>query len=95
MLQLLSMLDPGIVVTMGLCGFISARLSIFHLYMGTLIPLLKIPMGKWLWSLFPGPVARLRRTMVGLIVGSIQFDFLELRLLPNGVVNNGIGRLLR
>ena len=37
-----------LVVTLGTCGFITVRLSIFRTDLGTSMPLLKLMMGKWL-----------------------------------------------
>ena len=88
MLQLFTLLNSGIVVMMGPCGFISVQLSIFHPDLETLISLFNISMGKWFWSLCPGPVPFLRWKMVGLIVGSVWFAVSVLRLFPSGVVNN-------
>ena len=69
-------------VTIGPCGFIPVRLSISCPDLGTPIPLFKIPMGLWIQSLCPGPVACLSLTMVGWLVISIQFAVLVLRIFP-------------
>ena len=71
--EFFSLLDSRIVVTMGTCGFIPVRLSIFQPDIGTSILLFKLLIGKWFWSLCTVLVACLKWMMVVWIVGSIQF----------------------
>ena len=56
----------------GPCRFIPVRLSILRLDLVTSILIFKLQMGNYFWSLCCGPVACLRWTMVGWIVGSVQ-----------------------
>ena len=86
MLHLFALIDYGIVVTMGICGLIPVRLSIFCLDLVTSLSLFKLPMEKWYRSLCPVPIAWLRCNIVGWIVGSIQFGLSVLRMFPSGVV---------
>ena len=86
MSQLFSLLDSGIVVTMGPCGFIPVRLSILLLDLVTTIPLFKILMGKWFWSFCLGTVTCLRWIMVGWLVGFLQVTVSVLRTFPSGEV---------
>ena len=86
MSKLFALLDSGIVVKMGPCGFIPVRLSIFRPYLGTSIPIFKILMGKWFRSFFTGSITCLRCTIVGWLLGSIRFNVLVLILFPSGVV---------
>ena len=78
MLQLFAMLDFGIVVKMGPCGFIPVGLSIFCPYLGTPVPLSKLPRWKWFQSLCTRTFAWLKWTMVVGIVGSVKFTVLVL-----------------
>ena len=86
MSQFFAVLDAGIVVTMGPCGFIPAWLWIFRPYLGTPIPIFKLPIGKWFRSLCPCTVTWLRWVMVGWLVGSVWLAVSLLRLSPIGVV---------
>ena len=46
MLHMFNFLDSGVVVTVGPCGFIPVRLSIFYPNLGKSVPLYKLPRGN-------------------------------------------------